>query len=42
MLTQDFAGQLEAELSWAGEVSLSEGQGHQGLACVTRWIGRKL
>ena len=42
LLAADFAGQLMPELSWAGEVTLSEGPGHQGLACVTRWIGYKL
>jgi len=42
MLEDDFAGLLQPELSWAGEVTLSEGPGHQGLACVTRWIGSKL
>lgn len=41
MLTDDFADLLTPVLSWAGEVTLSEGPGHQGLACVTRWIGRK-
>ena len=41
MLAQDFAGQLEVELSWSGQVTLAEGPGHQGLACVTRWIGCK-
>lgn len=41
MLADDFADLLTPVLSWSGEVTLSEGPGHQGLACVTRWIGRK-
>ena len=41
MLADDFAGLLTPVLSWTGEVTLSEGPGHQGLACVTRWIGCK-
>jgi len=41
MLAADFVGLLTPVLSWAGEVTLSEGSGHQGLACVTRWIGQK-
>ena len=41
MLTDDFAGLLVPVMSWTGEVTLSEGPGHQGLACVTRWIGCK-
>jgi hypothetical protein len=40
LLAADFAGVLETELSWDGETVLSEGPGHQGLAHVTRWIGR--
>lgn len=40
MLDEDFAGLLSPVLSWHGEVLLSEGPGHQGLACVTRWIGQ--
>ena len=39
-LTSDFAGLLEQEMAWDGETFLSEGPGHQGLAHVTRWIGR--
>lgn len=41
-LSDDFAGLLTPELAWQGEVTLSEGPGHQGLAVVTRWIGRKI
>jgi len=41
MLASDFDGLLDAELSWAGETTLTEGPGHQGLAWVTRWIGRR-
>ncbi|AOW11859.1 hypothetical protein LPB72_08710 [Hydrogenophaga crassostreae] len=40
MLDADFAGLLEPEMAWDGETLLSEGPGHQGLAHVTRWIGR--
>lgn len=42
LLDEDFAGLMKPCLSWQGEVSLSEGPGHQGLACVTRWIGQRL
>ena len=41
-LDADFAGLLHCELSWHGEVQLSEGPGHQGLAHVTRWLGQRL
>ena len=41
LLDQDFAGLLTPVLRWHGEVSLSEGPGHQGLAHVTRWSGLK-
>lgn len=41
MLDEDFAGLLSPVLSWHGEVHLSEGPGHQGLACVTRWLGQR-
>ena len=40
LLAADFAGVLETALSWDGKTVLSEGPGHQGLAHVTRWIGR--
>jgi 2-polyprenyl-3-methyl-5-hydroxy-6-metoxy-1,4-benzoquinol methylase len=40
MLSGDFAGLLEEFMAWDGETLLSEGPGHQGLAHVTRWIGR--
>lgn len=39
LLRQDFSG-LDEILAWSGEVTLDEGPGHQGLAHVTRWIGR--
>ncbi|MFZ4623909.1 MAG: hypothetical protein ACOYNF_06685 [Rhodoferax sp.] len=42
LLDQDFAGLLAPVLVWHGEVTLSEGPGHQGLAAVTRWIGQKV
>lgn len=41
-LSEDFAGLLSPELVWYGEMTLSEGPGHQGPAIVTRWIGNKL
>lgn len=41
LLDHDFAGLLQPVVSWSGEVSLSEGPGHQGLACVTRWVGQR-
>ena len=40
-LREDFAGALTEVLGWEGEVTLDEGPGHQGLAHVTRWIGRQ-
>lgn len=40
MLAGDFEGLLEQDMAWDGETLLSEGPGHQGLAHVTRWIGR--
>lgn len=40
MLREDFAQLLTEALAWEGEVMLDEGPGHQGLAHVTRWIGR--
>jgi hypothetical protein len=39
-LQEDFAGVLTEFLAWEGEVTLDEGPGHQGVAHVTRWIGR--
>jgi len=41
-LSDDFAGLLSPELAWHGEITLSEGPGHQGPAVVTRWVGQKL
>lgn len=40
LLRQDFGG-MDEILAWAGETPLDEGPGHQGLAQVTRWIGRR-
>lgn len=40
MLRQDFAG-LQEVLAYEGPTELNEGPGHQGLAHVTRWVGRK-
>ena len=37
-LDADFAGLLAPVLVWQGEITLSEGPGHQGLAHVTRWV----
>jgi len=37
----DWAGRLEEIEAWEGEVLLDEGPGHQGLAQVTRWLGRR-
>lgn len=42
LLDTDFDGLLAPVLTWDGELSLSEGPGHQGLAHVTRWVGRRL
>ena len=41
-LSDDFAGLLAALQVWQGEITLSEGPGHQGLAVVTRWVGQKI
>lgn len=41
-LTDDFAGLLAPQHVWHGEVTLSEGTGHQGPAVVTRWMGHKI
>ena len=39
LLRDDFAGLLEEQLAWQGELTLNEGPGHQGLAHTTRWLG---
>jgi SAM-dependent methyltransferase len=36
----DLADALEELVGWEGEAMLDEGPGHQGVAYVTRWIGR--
>ena len=41
-LDADFDGLMRPVLSWCGEVTLSEGPGHQGPAFVTRWVGVRL
>ncbi len=41
LLGADFHGLLAPTLTWDGEITLSEGPGHQGLAHVTRWVGRR-
>ena len=40
LLRDDFAGLVNEVEAWEGVVELSEGGGHQGLAHVTRWVGR--
>jgi hypothetical protein len=40
-LREDFAGLLEETHASEGETTLAEGPGHQGLAWVTRWVGRR-
>ncbi len=42
LLGADFGGLLQSVMAWDGEVTLSEGPGHQGLAHVTRWVGVRL
>jgi SAM-dependent methyltransferase len=39
LLDADLGGLLQPVMAWDGEVTLSEGPGHQGLAHVTRWVG---
>lgn len=41
-ISEDFAGLLAPDQAWYGEITLSEGPGHQGLAAVTRWTGLRL
>ncbi|MBK7315577.1 MAG: class I SAM-dependent methyltransferase [Burkholderiales bacterium] len=41
-LDADFEGLLDCALSWHGETQLDEGPGHQGLAHVTRWLGKRV
>lgn len=41
-LSDDLAGLLAPLQVWQGEITLSEGPGHQGLAVVTRWVGQKI
>lgn len=40
LLRDDFAGLLTEVVAWEGEVCIAEGEGHQGPAYVTRWVGR--
>lgn len=40
-LDADFAEVLVSVCAWHGETVLDEGPGHQGLAHVTRWVGRR-
>lgn len=41
-LLADFAELLDCTFAWEGETHLDEGTGHQGLAYVTRWVGKKI
>jgi SAM-dependent methyltransferase len=41
-LDADFSPLLEPVLVWHGETQLQEGPGHQGLAHVTRWVGKRI
>lgn len=41
LLRADVGAVLDEQWAWSGEVTLDEGPGHQGLAHVTRWIGRR-
>ncbi len=41
-LVADFDGLVSPVLTWDGEVMLDEGDDHQGLAHVTRWVAQKL
>lgn len=40
-LRADFAGRLDEQWGWEGEVPLDEGPGHQGAGEVTRYVGRR-
>lgn len=42
MVSADLSGLVAPVLAWHGEVDLNEGEGHQGRAHVTRWIGQRL
>ncbi len=41
LLRDDFSLGMDEVEAWEGEVALSEGGGHQGLAHVSRWIGHR-
>lgn len=41
-LRGDFAELLNELFAWEGETYLDEGPGHQGVAYVTRWVGKKV
>ncbi len=41
-LRDDFAGLMQEEMAEECETMLSEGGGHQGQACVTRIVGRRI
>ena len=40
-LREDLGGLMEEVEAWSGECELAEGGGHQGLAHVTRWVGKR-
>ncbi len=42
MLKEEFNRILNEQFKFEGEVRLSEGNGHAGLAYVTRWVGRRI
>ena len=42
LLEADFGAMLTPLLAWHGDITLAEGVGHQGLACVTRWVGQQI
>ena len=41
-VTAEFDGLVKPTLAWQGLTTLAEGPGHQGLAHVTRWLGRRI
>ena len=41
LLDRDLSPLMTPVLRWHGQVQLAEGAGHQGVACVTRWVGKR-
>lgn len=41
LLRADFGDLVDEVEAWEGETPLAEGSGHQGVAQVTRWVGRR-